>query len=259
MSRAVVLAVTWWGHASTSVEPGGVRVAFDPLLSERLAHLRRYAAAPTPAALDADVVLVSHLHRDHLHLPSLRRFAGDVPLVVPRGAEPLLRGLDPGRVLAVAPGDELEVAALRVQVLGATHDGRRDPWSRARAPAVGFRVENGGHSVWFPGDTELRADMADVAPVDLALVPVGGWGPSLGAGHLDPEQAARAVAMVGATYALPVHWGTFWPVGHRRLGRATHHHLFLNPGDRFEVALARDGGGTQVVRVAHGERVRLPG
>jgi len=36
------LAFTWWGHASVTVEINGVRIALDPLFSDRLAHLKRY-------------------------------------------------------------------------------------------------------------------------------------------------------------------------------------------------------------------------
>ena len=85
------LTLTWWGHASATVVMDGARVAVDPLLSDQLFHLRRYTAQPTARASDADVVLVSHLHHDHLHLPSLRRFARDVPILVPRGGQALLR------------------------------------------------------------------------------------------------------------------------------------------------------------------------
>ena len=78
------LATTWWGHSSVTIEIGAARVATDPLLTQRLVHLRRTSPAPPPEAAQADVVLVSHLHHDHLHLPSLRRFAPGVPIVVPR-------------------------------------------------------------------------------------------------------------------------------------------------------------------------------
>ena len=91
------LALTWWGHASTTVEIGGARVATDPLLGDRLLHLRRYAASPAARAFEADVVLISHLHHDHLHLPSLRRFGRETPILVPRGGESLLRSVG-GRV-----------------------------------------------------------------------------------------------------------------------------------------------------------------
>lgn len=247
-----MIACTWWGHATTTVELGAVRVATDPLLAHRLLHLVRHAAEPGPDAARADLVLVSHLHRDHLDLPSLARFAPRTPIVVPRGGEQLLARLGTDRVVPVEPGDVVERAGVRVEVLAATHDGRRQPLSRVHPPALGFRFESEAGSVWYPGDTELRDDLADVDPVDLALVPVGGWGPTLGEGHLDPEQAATAVRRVGARWAVPVHWGTFWPAGLHRVARANHHRLFETPGARFADAL--EGSATEAVVLAPGGR-----
>jgi L-ascorbate metabolism protein UlaG (beta-lactamase superfamily) len=251
------LAFTWWGHASTTVELGEARVALDPLLADRLFHLRRYSHRPGAEATEVDAVLVSHLHHDHLHLPSLRRFGPDVPIVVPRGGEMLLRGIATDRIVPVAPGDTLHLAGARIDVLPATHDGRRGPGSAAVGPALGFRVESAGRSLWFPGDTELRDDMADVGRVDLALVPVGGWGPTLEDGHMDPVDGAVAVGRVGAATAVPVHWGTFWPVGLRHVLRANHAHLFTTPGERFVEALAEVGAGAVSLLARQGERVTL--
>jgi L-ascorbate metabolism protein UlaG (beta-lactamase superfamily) len=251
------LAVTWWGHASVTVEIAGSQVAIDPLLSARLVHLRRYTEIPPPSAYDADLVLISHLHGDHLHVPSLRRFPPDIPIVVPQGGEGLLRKLSGQRVHPVRPGDVLELAGVTVTVLPATHDGRRGPLSRLTGPALGFRVDGAGRSFWFPGDTELRDDMRDVGRVDLALVPIGGWGPTLADGHMDPVDGAEAVRRVGATSVLPVHWGTFWPVGLRRLARANHHRLFTTPGQRFVEALGGDD--VAVLTPTPGHRVTLEG
>ncbi|WP_369268379.1 MBL fold metallo-hydrolase, partial [Streptomyces harbinensis] len=79
--------ITWWGHATATVRDSGVAVLTDPLLTRRCAHLwRRRGAVPPPAVLGADVVVVSHLHADHLHLRSLARLAPGTPLVLPRGA-----------------------------------------------------------------------------------------------------------------------------------------------------------------------------
>jgi L-ascorbate metabolism protein UlaG (beta-lactamase superfamily) len=245
-------ACTWWGHSTVTVELGGTRVATDPLLGDRLLHLRRYAATPGPAAAEADLVLVSHLHRDHCDLPSLARYAGSVPILAPRGSERLLARLGRGRLVTVEPGDVVERAGVRVEVLAATHDGRRDPLARERPPALGFRFANDAGSCWYPGDTELRADMASVGAVELALVPVGGWGPTLAEGHLDPDEAAEAVRRVGARWAVPVHWGTFWPTGLARVLPANHDRLFSRPGARFAEALS--GSGTEAVVLAPGER-----
>lgn len=249
------LAVTWWGHASTTVEIGGVRVATDPLLSDRLLHLRRLGESPGAQAYDADLVLISHLHQDHLHVPSLRRFSTDVTILVPRGGETLLKSVGLDRVRGVEPGEVVDVAGVRVTVLAATHDGSRGPHSRVAGPALGFRVQGGGRSFWFPGDTELRADMARVGRVDLALVPIGGWGPTLEDGHMDPVAGAEAVRLVGATTAVPVHWGTFWPWGLRHVARGNHHRLFTTPGQRFLDLLEPAGIGA--VLPGHGERLEL--
>ena len=248
-------ACTWWGHSTATVELGATRVVTDPLLSDRLFHVRRYAATPPPEATRADVVLVSHLHHDHCHLPSLARYEREVPIVVPRGAEHLLAKLAGDRLVVVRPGETVDVAGLRIEVLFASHDGRRQPLSRADPPALGFRFENDAGSCWYPGDTELRDDMADLDPVDLALVPVGGWGPTLGEGHLDPGEAATAVGRVGVRWAVPVHWGTFWPIGLAGLMPANHHRLFETPGPRFAEALA--GSGVEAVVLAPGERVNF--
>jgi L-ascorbate metabolism protein UlaG (beta-lactamase superfamily) len=247
-----VIACTWWGHSTATVELGGTRVATDPLLVDRLFHLVRYGATPAAAAADADLVLVSHLHHDHCHLPSLARYGPDVPIVVPAGSEHLLRRLAGDRLVPVRPGDVVERAGVRVEVLFASHDGRRHPLARTDPPALGFRFGNDAGSCWYPGDTELRDDLADVDPVDLALVPVGGWGPTLATGHLDPDEAATAVLRVGAHWAVPVHWGTFWPPGLQKVARANHERLFTTPGPRFAQALA--GSGVEAVVLTPGER-----
>ena len=244
--------ITWLGHATVLVELGGARLLTDPVLRPRIAYLRRHAPAPAdPGRLDA--VLVSHLHHDHCHRPSLMRYGAEVPILAPRGAERLLARVAGDRLRLVAPGDVVDVAGVRVEVLAATHDGRRHPLSRERPPALGFRFENEAGSCWYPGDTELRDDMASVGAVDLALVPVGGWGPTLADGHLDPVEAAEAVRRVGAKWAVPVHWGSFWPIGLDRVAPGNHQRLFVTPGRRFAEALA--GSGVEAIVLASGERI----
>ncbi len=252
-------AVTWWGHSSTTIDLGRARVATDPLLTRRLYHLRRAVPEPPEAATRADVVLVSHLHHDHLHLPSLDRFAADVPVVVPRGATDAVKRLRGRELVEVVPGDSVDVAGLRIDVRPATHDGRRDnrPRRSRTVPALGFRFTDGETSVWYPGDTGVRADFAEVDPVDLAVVPIGGWGPTLGEEHLDPEEAVAAVAAVGARWALAVHYGTYWPVALKQLHPRSHHRLFVTPPQRFHRAGLRTGLSATTLTPRFGERVVL--
>ncbi|MEU2110209.1 MBL fold metallo-hydrolase [Streptomyces sp. NPDC019507] len=252
----MAVEVTWWGHATCTVEDSGVRVLTDPLFVGRLAHLRRRRGQLPPAeAAVADAVVVSHLHSDHLHLPSLARLAPGTRLIVPRGAPravPGLRRLGGLRIVEVAPGDEVAVADLRVRAVPAAHDGRRLPVGPHRSPALGF-VIHGAARTYFAGDTGLFDGMAAaVGPVDVALLPVGGWGPFLGHGHLDPDRAARALAALAPRSAVPVHYGTYWPIGMD----AVRPHEFHSPGDEFVRKAARLTPEVAVHRLGHGESVR---
>ncbi|GHE72068.1 membrane protein [Streptomyces spiralis] len=252
--------ITWWGHATCTVEDSGVRVLTDPLFARRLAHLRRRRGAlPPPGAWHTDVALVSHLHADHLHLPSLDRLAPGTHLLVPRGALRAVPGLRrlgrPGRlrITEVAPGERVSVGAVVVRVVSARHDGRRLPVGPHRSPALGYVVE-GEARTYFAGDTGLFETMAEeVGPVDVALLPVGGWGPYLGEGHLDAGRAAQALARLAPRCAVPVHYGTYWPIGMD----AVRPHEFHAPGDEFVRLAALRAPGVAVHRLGHGESVRL--
>lgn len=251
------MEITWWGHATCAVEDSNVRLLTDPLFARRLAHLRRRRGGlPTPADRHADAALVSHLHADHLHVPSLATLAPGTRLIVPRGAPravPGLRRLTHLPLTEMAPGDETTVGALTIRAVPALHDGRRLPVGPHRSPALGFVVE-GGARTYFAGDTGLFDSMAeDVGRVDVALLPVGGWGPYLGDGHLDPGRAAEALARLAPGSAVPVHYGTYWPIGMD----AIRPHEFHAPGDEFVRLAALRAPGVTVHRLSHGERLRL--
>ncbi|MGW3913827.1 MBL fold metallo-hydrolase [Streptomyces sp. NPDC005070] len=248
--------ITWWGHATCTLEDSGTRVLTDPLFARRLAHLRRRRGAPPPPpAAIADVALVSHLHADHLHLPSLARLAPGTRLLVPRGAPrsvPGLRKLRHLRLTEVAPGDRTRVGDLAVRTVPARHDGRRLPIGPHHSPAVGYVIE-GEARTYFAGDTGLFASMAEeVGPVDVALLPVGGWGPYLGEGHLDAGRAAEALAALCPRSAVPVHYGTFWPIGMD----AVRPHEFHAPGEEFVRLAAERAPQVAVHLLSQGESVR---
>jgi L-ascorbate metabolism protein UlaG (beta-lactamase superfamily) len=202
--------VTWIGHGTALVDLDGVRLLTDPLLRDRVAHLRRRVPPPAAAALrDLDAVLITHLHRDHLDLPSLRRVARRVPIVVPRGGGRLLlrRGFD--AVREVAPGDEVAVGSLTVRATEARHHGGRSVVG-AHGPALGFVIA-GSRRIYHAGDTDLFSGMREIGAtgLDLALVPIWGWASRLGPGHLDPLRAAQALVMLAPRQAVPIHWGTY--------------------------------------------------
>jgi L-ascorbate metabolism protein UlaG (beta-lactamase superfamily) len=207
---------TWLGHSTVLLEMGGLRILTDPLLRRRVGVLRRRRDLPLQRHVpEVDVVLLSHLHHDHADLPSLRRL-GHVPVVThPANTSWVERQ---GLGTAAAAADEWRAVGAGVEVLlvRADHDAR--PMPHRPNGATGMLLRGGGVVVWFAGDTSLHADMTLLpqlagAPVDLALLPVGGWGPRLSPGHMGPVEAAEAAARADAHHVLAIHYGTLHPVG----------------------------------------------
>jgi len=204
--------IVFLGHATVLIELEGVRLLTDPLLRERVAHLRRQTPIPDEEIFEGpDAVLISHMHHDHLDLVSLRRLGHDTPLIVPSGAGAWMRGRGFGKVIELSVGGAAKVGALTVTAVAARHDARRP--GGPRAEPLGYLVK-ARREVYFAGDTALYPAMGNLAPsLDVALVPVAGWGPTLGPGHMGPLDAAKAVALMQPRVAIPVHWGTLLPIG----------------------------------------------
>jgi L-ascorbate metabolism protein UlaG (beta-lactamase superfamily) len=206
----------WIGHSTVLVELDGARLLTDPLLRERVVMLRRTEPLDHEALDDVDAVLISHIHYDHLDLGSLRRLRAET-IVVPRGAGVLLRRRVSASIAEVGPGDELAIGGLTVQAVHAEHDSAR--LFGKKTEALGYLI-SGSKRVYFLGDTDLFLALSEVSPdIDVALLPIWGWGPSLGKGHLDPRSAAEAVALIRPRIAVPIHWGTYYPLTVRKSER----------------------------------------
>ncbi len=242
-------SLTYVGHSTVLVEQAGVRMLTDPLLRAGIAHVRRRVAMPDLARLrDLDAVLISHAHADHLDVQSLRMLDHSGPCVVPRGVAPIVRRGGMLEVIELDVGERWE----SVEAVRADHDGRRHPLGK-HLPALGYLLD-GPVRIYFAGDTDLFDGMeALVGRVDVALLPIWGWGPRLPAGHLNPETAARATALIKPAVVVPVHWGTLRSVGTRveRVSEA--------PAVAFAAAVAVHAKATEVRILAPGESMPLGG
>ena len=157
-----------------------------------------------------DALLISHLHHDHADRRSLRSLDPETPVLAPPGAGRFLERCGLAAVSELAPGQSVKIGRIEVTAVEAVHGHGRSPVSRG-SEAIGFHL-SGSRRVYFAGDTDLFEGMTALADkLDLALLPVWGWGPNLGPGHLDPERAARAAAMLSPRVAVPIHWGTLFP------------------------------------------------
>jgi len=201
--------LTWLGHSCAAIRLDDLVIVTDPVLRGRIAHLRRKSPVDPAALAGVDVILISHLHHDHLDLPSLDRLDPGAQLLVPSGAGGLLRRRGFRCVREVVAGDEVDVGALRVLVTHAAHaSGFR--MGTGRTQPVGYVID-GTRRVYFAGDTDLFEGMGELGRLDAALLPVAGWGPRIPAGHLDPVRAVEALALIEPRLAIPIHWGTYAP------------------------------------------------
>jgi len=174
---------------------------------ERIFHLRRKDRVDTTALDRVDAILVSHIHYDHLDLPSLDRLDSRAKVFVPTGAGGLVRRRGFRSVREVVSGDEVDLGSVRVRATHAEHDsGRR--WGTAKTQAVGYVIA-GTRTVYFAGDTDLFEAMGALGSIDVALLPVAGWGSRLPPGHLDPVRAVEALELIRPRVAIPIHWGTY--------------------------------------------------
>jgi L-ascorbate metabolism protein UlaG (beta-lactamase superfamily) len=238
--------VTWLGHATVLIETPGARLITDPVLRHRVAHLLRQVPDPSePGPVDA--VLLSHLHHDHFDKPSLRQLARpETTVLLPSGAGHYLGAIPFGTVLEVREGETVTIGDVGVRAVPAWHDGRRRPGPGVvEHDTLGYLIGD----IWFAGDTDIDDGMLALrGHVDVALIPIWGWGTSLGPGHLDPEGAARAIALVEPRIAIPIHWGTFLPIGlgRRNLG------LLSEPPLEFARHMAELAPATRVETLAPG-------
>jgi L-ascorbate metabolism protein UlaG (beta-lactamase superfamily) len=210
--------LTYIGHATTLLRLDGVSILTDPMLRGWLGPLRRHGPQPGPGVAEiSDIVVISHLHRDHLDLRSLRRVSGATPVIVPRGGARWVGNGGATDIREVGLGETVRVGEVEFTGVRAVHDGYRDFHLGPQIEPLGYLIRRGGRTIYFAGDTDLFREMSELGSVDLALLPIWGWGLSVGSGHLDPERAARALELIRPRVAVPIHWGTFYPVGLRML------------------------------------------
>ncbi len=237
----MAMVVTWLGHSTVVIDMDGVRMVTDPLLQRHNGILRRRGRMPEgKASSGAEAVLLSHLHHDHAEVASLARLRGVPVLTAPEnavwvGKKGLLgRGVAEGEWVPVGPSGDVTV-----RLVPAVHHSR--PMPHRPNSANGHLVKGPSGVVWIAGDTDVYPRMEELslmagASIDLAIVPVGGWGPRLSPGHMGPQEAAVACRLSGARWAVPVHWKTL----HLPAGERWPRGWMDAAGPRFAAALARE-------------------
>jgi L-ascorbate metabolism protein UlaG (beta-lactamase superfamily) len=197
------LSITWLGHASFSLRtPGGKTVLLDPWYTGNPSFPAH--AKPT----QADVILVSHGHNDHItDAAAMARTTGATVV----GIWEVTSWLGTKGVQHLEPmnkGGTIDVKGLRVTMTEALHSSSFDENGVVYlGEPAGYvvRLEN-GQSFYFAGDTALFSDMKLIGELykpDIAFLPIGDRF------TMGPDTAAIAARWLGVKQVVPMHYGTF--------------------------------------------------
>ena len=255
MSSPKTARVTFLGHATILIEIDGVRVLTDPILRERVGPLTRTSGPPARKFWsDIDAVLISHSHWDHLDYGSLKMMGYDIPLIARTGMAGEFRSRGFRDVTELEPGAEQFVGDVRIEAVHAEHKGFGPPVGGTEL-CLGF-ILHGTQSIYFAGDTAFFEGMSEFdIGLDLALLPVWGWGPTAKPHeHLDPMGAARAAAVIKPRIAVPIHWGTLHPVGFSWMRPSTR----IDPPHQFAQLMRRMAPDTTVRVLPDGGSLTVP-
>jgi len=219
------LRATWLGHSTVLLEMDGLRILTDPIWGPRASPSRLLGPKrfqPVPIALrelpPVDLVLVSHDHYDHLDYQTIRELARrDVPFVTSLGVGAHLEawGVPAHRITELDwwESHTLPTADLTITAAPSQHFSGRGLKDRNATLWSSLVIRSRRHSVFFSGDTGLTTEYATIrerlGPFDLVMLEVGAFHPSWGHIHLGPENALKALELLGGGAFLPVHWGTF--------------------------------------------------
>jgi L-ascorbate metabolism protein UlaG (beta-lactamase superfamily) len=209
------VSITFVGHATVMITTPAGRVIVDPLLENSLYGVPRAKAAGIAARdiEDVGLVLVTHAHRDHLSRPSLARFPGAAPVVVPPRCERLVRRVGLLTVEELEPGRSFRHADVEVTAVPVRHSGSRGFGVTARRGACGYVVRTPQHSIYVAGDTGYFSGFVEIGRrfrPDIALLPISGYEPAgFRDEHLSPLDAVYAFEDLGARVLIPTSYGSF--------------------------------------------------
>jgi L-ascorbate metabolism protein UlaG (beta-lactamase superfamily) len=182
----------WLGHDGYRMAAGGKTIYIDPYQLGKAQHNKN----------DADIVLISHNHYDHLSMDDLKHVIGKNTVVVAaKECLDQLKGAGAAEVKGVAPGDKVTVQGVPIEAVAAYNTNKK--FHPKADNKVGFVVTIGGMRIYHTGDTDDISEMSAVKP-DVALVPVSGTY------VMTAEEAAKAVneKIKPKKLAIPMHYGS---------------------------------------------------
>jgi L-ascorbate metabolism protein UlaG (beta-lactamase superfamily) len=183
----------WLGHDGYKLTVGDeIIIYIDPFKISKSHHKKN----------DADIILISHNHFDHLSMDDLEHVIGNnTKIVAAKECIDQLKSVRAAETKGVAPGDKLTVQGIPIEMVAAYNiDKHFHPKADGK---VGFIITLNKMRIYHTGDTDEIPEMSATEP-DVALVPVSGTY------VMTAEEAAKAVneKIKPKKLAIPMHYGS---------------------------------------------------
>lgn len=214
--------ISWLGHASFLIHINGVTIITDPILGNLPFSKRRI---DKPYSIDSltniDYMLISHDHRDHLDIPSIKalyRNNPNITLLVPLQTSTLVQKKVNKNITIQEAGWYQEYIVpenIRIFFLPSKHWGRRGLFDFNRRLWGSFVIQTETTSILFVGDSAYDTFFKDIyslfGPIDICILPIGAYAPQslMSESHITPEEAVTAMNDLQAKYIIPSHYATF--------------------------------------------------
>ena len=190
------IGIIWTGHAGFKLAYGGKKVYIDPYkLNKKYENIS-----------DADIVLITHNHFDHLSIDDLNNIINErTTIVSAQECESQLRTLKVKESISIEPRSNLKVQDLKIESVPA-YNVNKD-FHPKDDKKIGFIVEFGDERLYHVGDSDVIPEM-EVTNSTIALIPVSGTY------VMTADEASKAVnELIRPKIAIPMHYGTI--VGNR--------------------------------------------
>lgn len=214
--------VVWLGHSSFLITVNGVTLITDPLLFN-LPNTKRKVALPCGLEVlsGIDYILISHNHRDHLDIKSIKLLVKNNPDIV------VLTGLNTGNCfknLKIKTENIQEAgwyqvyktaSEITVAFLPAQHWARRGLRDYNKDLWGGFMIDSGHDKIFFSGDTSYSLVFNDIqqtcGSMDYCLLPIGAYSPQflMKISHTTPEEAIKIFEQLNGKTMIPMHYATY--------------------------------------------------
>lgn len=192
------ISFRWLGHSAFAMDIDGHKVLFDPFLTGNP------LAAATPDDVEAELILLTHAHGDHL---------GDTVAIAKRTGATVISnaeiagwmGKQGVKAHGQNTGGSYDHGFITVKQTIAFHSSSFPDGSYGGNPNGFVVTTKNRQRIYFAGDTALFSDMQLIgeAGIDVAFLPIGDNY------TMGPDDALQAVKLIRPKFVVPMHYNTF--------------------------------------------------